>query len=79
MAVSMKDLRYKTREVMQRLKRGEKPIITYRNHPIAKIIPLTSSEKKSFRDIGYGMWQNNAEIKDVNQWLDQQRKPRFNP
>lgn len=77
MAVSVKDLRYKTKQVLQSLKRGEKPTITYRGHPVARIIPLTHTDKKAFRDIGFGMWKNHPQMKDVNRWLDERRKPRF--
>ena len=76
MAVSTKDLRYKTKQVLQSVKRGERPVITYRGHPIARIVPLSSSEKKAFRDIGFGMWKDRTDMKDVSQWLDEQRKPR---
>ena len=77
MAVSTKDLRYKTKQVLQSVKRGERPVITYRGHPIARIVPLSSSEKKAFRDIGFGMWKDRTDMKDVSQWLDEQRKPRY--
>lgn len=77
MAVSIKDLRYKTRQVLQSLKRGEKPVITYRGRAVARIIPFPSSEKKAFRDIGFGMWKDRADLRNVSQWLNDQRKPRF--
>ena len=77
MAVSVKDLRYRTKQVLQGLKRGEKPVITYRGHPVARIVPITSLEKKAFRDIGFGMWKDRSDLKDVSRWLDEQRRPRF--
>ncbi len=76
MAVSIKDLRYRTRQVFAGLKRGEKQIISYRGDPIAQIIPLDHSDKRKFKPVGYGMWQDHRDIKDVYQWLDQQRNPR---
>lgn len=77
MAVTMKDLRYRTKQVLQSLRRGEKPIITYRGHPLARLVPLTSVEKKSFSKIGFGMWRDRTDMKNVTQWLSEQRKPRF--
>ena len=77
MAVSMKDLRYRTRQVLQSLGRGERPIITYRGHPLARIVPLSSAEKRAFRPVGFGIWKDRADMKDVSRWLDEQRKPRF--
>lgn len=77
MAYSMKDLRYKTHEIMEGLKRGQHPVITDRGRPVAQIIPLKSGEKKRFYPIGYGMWKKHPKMKDVSKWLDDQRKPRF--
>ncbi len=77
MEVSVKDLRYRTKQVLQSLKRGEKPVITYRGHPIAKIIPLTAADRSKFFEIGFGMWKDRPDLKDVSQWLNQQRKPRY--
>ncbi len=77
MSISMKDLRYKTKEVIQSVKRGNKPVITYHGRPLARIILISTVEKKSFNPIGFGMWKNRGDLKDVNQWLDEQRKPRF--
>ena len=77
MAVSIKDLRYKTKQVLKGLRCGEKPVITFRGHPVARIIPLTSSEKKTFRPVGFGIWKDRSDMKDVARWLDEQRKPRF--
>ena len=77
MAVSVKDLRYRTKQVLRSRKRGEKPVITFRGTPIARLVPLTSSDRKEFRRIGYGMWSDHPDMKDINQWLDTQRSPRF--
>lgn len=76
MSVSMKDLRYRTKEVLESLKRGEKPILTHRGHPVAKIVPLRKKEKRAFHPIGFGMWKDHRNLEDVSQWLDDQRKPR---
>lgn len=78
MSVSIKDLRYRTKQVLMSLKRGEQPIITFRGSPIARLMPLSSAEKKTFREIGFGMWKDHGDMEDVTQWLDAQRKPRFN-
>ena len=77
MAVSIRDLRYRTKQVLRSLQRGEKPVISYRGHPIARILPLSREDKRSFRDIGFGIWRDRPDLKNVSQWLDEQRKPRF--
>lgn len=77
MTISAKDLRYKTKQVLQSLQRGEKPVITFRGRAVARIIPLKDSEKKAFNPIGFGMWKDRPDLKNVSQWLDEQRKPRF--
>ncbi len=77
MAVSIRELRCQTRQVIQSLRRGERPVITFHGHPLARLVPITRSEKRSIRDIGFGMWKGRSDMKDVDQWLDEQRKPRF--
>ncbi|MDO8519341.1 MAG: type II toxin-antitoxin system prevent-host-death family antitoxin [Deltaproteobacteria bacterium] len=76
MPVSVKDLRYKTRQVLNQVRRGETPVITFHGRPIARIIPFSRPKKGAFREIGFGMWHDHEALKDVNQWLDEQRKPR---
>lgn len=77
MAVSVKNLRYQTGQVLKSLARGEKPVITFRGRPVARLIPFTPAEKRSFHDIGFGMWKGRPDMEDVSLWLDQKRKPRF--
>lgn len=76
MSVTVKDLRYKTRQVLNRVRRGDAPVITFRGCPVARIIPLSRSDKRVFKEIGFGIWRDHDQLQDVNQWLDEQRKPR---
>lgn len=76
MTVSIRDLRYRTKEIFQSLKRGNRPVVTYRGHSIAQIVPFGAKDKKSFSPIGHGMWRGHADMKDVPQWLNKQRQPR---
>lgn len=76
MVLGAKDLRFRTREVIESLKRGEKQVITYRGEPLGQIIPF-KRKQDDFRDIGFGMWSDHQQLEDVSAWLDRQRKPRF--
>lgn len=77
MAYPVKDLRYKTKQVLSGLKRGERPIISYRGRPIAQIIPFPPTHNREFTDVGFGMWKQHLTLKDPSQWVNKQRKPRY--
>lgn len=77
MAVSIKDLRYRTKQILSAVKRGEKPLITFRGHPVAQIIPVKKKETNRFNPIGFGMWNDHEDMKEPQEWLKQQRNPRY--
>lgn len=77
MEFTVKDLRYHTRRIVERLRRGESSTVTFRGRPVGRIVPLTRADRRIWRPIGYGMWNDRADLTDVTQWLDAQRKPRF--
>lgn len=77
MDISVKDLRYRTKHVLHSLRRGTHTTITYRGRPVARLVPLTTHDTNVFHPIGFGMWKDHAELKDVHAWLDDQRGPRY--
>lgn len=72
----MKDLRYRTGQLLKSLRRGVRPRITCRGRPVARLVPLTRADTSTFQAIGFGMWRDHAAMKDVDAWLDAQRAPR---
>lgn len=77
MAFTMKDLRYRARLLLHAIRRGERQTLTYRGHAVAQIIPITPKESRAFEAIGFGIWKDRPDMKDVTQWLDEKRKLRF--
>jgi len=78
MQATAKDLRFSSKELLATVARGEEVIITHRGKPVAKLVPLESSEKQSSSDLDlYGMWANHQDSKNVRTYIRQMRKPRF--
>jgi len=78
MKATAKDLRFHSKEILESISRGEEVIITYRGKARAKIIPLENNEKsKTEKNELFGIWQDNDNIKNVNQYLRRLRKGRF--
>ncbi len=71
-----KDLRLRTSAVLDCVRRGQEVIITFRGKRVAVLAPLRPADKKAFAPIGFGMWRRRADMRDVTQWLDRQRRPR---
>ncbi|MGD2127009.1 MAG: type II toxin-antitoxin system prevent-host-death family antitoxin [Desulfobacteraceae bacterium] len=81
MKASAKDLRYKTKEIIAALERGEEVILTYRGEEKAKIIPVSKKRAKGY-DRGeenslFGIWRDNEKVADVDAYLDEIRGGRF--
>ena len=81
MKASAKDLRYKTREIIAALERGEEVLLTYRGQEKAEIIPV---RKKTLKISGereeiplFGIWRDNEKTSDVNAYIDRIRGGRF--
>ena len=81
MKASAKDLRYKTKEIIAALERGEEVLLTYRGEEKAKIIPVSKETGKSFTHIEenslFGIWRDNKKVVDVDGYLDKVRGGRF--
>jgi prevent-host-death family protein len=56
-----KDLRQKTSELLDSVRRGREVVITYRGKQIAVLAPLP---------IAFGMWRRRGDMRDVKRWLD---------
>ena len=79
MKATAKDLRFYSKEILEAVSRGEEVVITYRGKPQAKIVPITSSSNHSaVQNRLFGMWKDNKFADDVNQYIREKRKGRFN-
>jgi prevent-host-death family protein len=72
-----KDLRQKTAALLDEVRRGQEIIITYRGNSIAILVPMAKAERKGLNPIGFGMWQDRKEMRNVEKWLKNLRAPRY--
>lgn len=72
-----KDLRQKTAALLDEVRRGQEVFITYRGKSIAVLVPVEKTERKGLNPIGFGMWQDRKEVRSVEKWLKNLRKPRY--
>ena len=77
MQVGAKQLRNETAKIIKRVKKGEEVTITYRGKPVAVIKPLEKKEE-ALSDKAFGIWAEREDIKDVERWLEEKRRPRYN-
>jgi len=78
MHATAKDLRFRSKSLLDVVSRGEEVIITYRGKPCAKLIPLNEADKKELKsDPLFGIWQDKQDVKNVENYVRKLRKARF--
>ena len=79
MKATAKDLRYKTREILAAVERGEEVLITYRGKKKARIVPIVDkNEKPGAKEKSlFGIWHDHDMVSDVTAYLDGIRGGRF--
>lgn len=79
MKATAKDLRFHSKELLDTVNRGEEVIITYRGKPCAKLVPYDEFKKndKKFKTNLFGMWKDNDNIEDVDNYVRNLRKGRL--
>ncbi len=77
MKATAKDLRFHTKEILDAVERGEEVIISYRGKEKAKIVPLPEEGKVGQENPLFGIWSDNKEVEDVEEYLDKLRNPRL--
>jgi prevent-host-death family protein len=76
MKATAKDLRFHSRELLDTVNRGEEVVITYRGKPCAKLVPY-KEEKKIRKDELFGIWKDNEDVQNVEEYVRNLRKGRF--
>jgi len=71
-----KELRNRASAILERVRKGDEVVITMRGKSIAVMKPLVEVDKP-FRPVGFGIWKGRKEMTDVNMWLDEKRKERY--
>jgi len=73
-----KELRFHTKELLDSVSRGEEVIITFRGKPYAKLVPMKGAKKNVEKsDELFGMWKNRKDLQDVNSYVRELRKERY--
>lgn len=75
--VTAKELRNKVSSVLREVRRGKEVFISYRGKEIAVLKPIEEKVIKEFNAVGFGMWKERQDLKDVEEWLAEKRKPRY--
>jgi len=77
MRAAAKELRFNTKELLDTVSRGEEVIITYRGKPCAKLVPIGNEQtNKSAGDELFGIWKDNAAVKNVEDYVQNFRQGR---
>ena len=77
MKATTKDLRFRTKELLETVSRGEEVVITYRGKPCAKLIPFEKENGKNTQNDLFGMWKDHDKFSNVNDYVGSIRKERF--
>ncbi len=79
MQISAKELRTKTRLLLDAVDRGEEVTITYRGKPRARVVPLDAGpgERTKSDPPVFGIWKDRSDLEDVEGHVDAIRKARL--
>jgi antitoxin (DNA-binding transcriptional repressor) of toxin-antitoxin stability system len=80
MKASIVDLRYRMKDVLRAIDRGETVTVLYRGKEKAKLIPGNGAKKPKMdiRDHPFfGMWADREDMKDPAAYVRKIREPRF--
>jgi prevent-host-death family protein len=79
MRATILDLRYRTKDVLKAVERGETVTVLYRGKEKAIIQPIPSKRlrPKISTDEAFGIWKDRKDIKDVTGFLGRLRKSRL--
>jgi len=74
-----KDLRFHSKELLDTVNRGEEVVITFRGKPCAKLVPFQEVKQHTKGDKTelFGIWKDNSEIENVDEYVRNLRKGRF--
>jgi antitoxin (DNA-binding transcriptional repressor) of toxin-antitoxin stability system len=72
------DLRYRMKDVLKAIDRGETVTVLYRGKEKARLTPIAEEKKGSLvSHPAFGMWKRRADLKDVTAYVRQLRRGRF--
>ena len=78
MVVTAKQLRLRTSQVLKKVQQGGTVTVTLRGKPVAKLTALHEKKRMPAAEhSAFGMWADREDMKDVDAWLRNIRKPRY--
>lgn len=79
MNTTAKNLRFKTKELLDSVTRGEEITITFRGKPLAKLIPIKKNKRKTEnKNELFGIWKDRSDLRNIDKYVRNLRKGRFN-
>ena len=77
MNATAKDLRFRTKSVLESVARGEAVTISFRGRPVARMVPMDAAPRRKAAELdGFGVWKDRADLADPAAWVRQQRRAR---
>ena len=78
MKATIVDLRYRMKDVLSAVERGETVTVLYRGKPKAKIVPFSKKEAlaKIAKDPAFGMWTDREDMRDPAAYVRKIRQGR---
>ena len=78
MKATILDLRYRTKEVLKAVERGETVTVLYRGREKARILPIATKNDsfKPERHQAFGLWRDREELRDVTSYVRKLRQGR---
>jgi prevent-host-death family protein len=79
MRATILDLRYRTKEVLRAVERGETVTILYRGKEKARILPVATKgdDSELAASEAFGLWKDREDLRDVSRYVRELRHGRF--
>ena len=77
MKATAKDLRFRTKELLETVSRGEEVVIICKGKPCAKLVSYDKENGKNTQDDLFGMWKDYDKFSNVNEYIRSKRKGSF--
>ena len=77
MKATAKELRFKSKELLNTVNRGEEVVITFRGKPCAKLVPYKEKKTETTKNELFGIWKDEDPVQDVDKYVRKLRKGRY--
>ncbi len=79
MKATVRDLRYRTKDVLEAVDRGEVVTVLYRGKEKARLMPLPRGDRGANLIPGkaFGMWRDRRDLRNVSGYVRKLRQGRF--